>query len=614
MPRTHRMLPALAWAFAAATSSCQPASSPDHPAAMFRGDARHSGVFATEGVETLPGVHWQFQTQGAVRSSPVVSGGRLYVGSTDGRLYALDAGTGALQWRADVGSPVSSSPAVAGGKVLFASRDGVLHAIDADTGAPRWRFTSGPDAPWDWGFEGWDVYVSSPVVQDTVVVFGGVDGTIYALGLSDGAERWRHETGGRIRSTPAIADNTVFVGSTDGVVYALDVADGSEVWRHATEGTTLASGDFGFDRKSIIATPAVVDGTVYVGSRDGHMYALDQRTGSRRWRVSHQVSWAMSSPAVSGDALFSGTSDGLWVHRVDVDTGEEEWRFQAESYTWSSPALVADMVYIGDAGGYLLALDAETGAERWSFRVGSGVYSSPWVEDGIVYFGAEDGAVYALGGGAPAVHRAVFWDEELAPTAFAPHLEPRVFFQQRGYDVLDSDALASFMAARVADGTRSVVVFAMDRIPGTVATEAADTVLFRRYLDSGGKVLWLGLPPFSLARNEAGQVYFDREGPRRLLAVDHGQANFDYYGAQPTDLGRLWGLGGGWVSTQAVDAGQDIEVLALDENGRAASWVKRYGGPAGSGFVGMSLHEVTPRAMAAAYAAAEYGLGGASPP
>ena len=63
------------------------------------------------------------------------------------------------------------------------------------------------------------------------------------------------------------------------------------------------------------------------------------------------------------------------------------------------------------------------------------------------------------------------------------------------------------------------------------------------------------------------------------------------------------------MSTQAIGTDQDILVLALDETGRAAAWVKGYGGPEGTGFVGMGLHEVTPASLAAAHAAAEYGLG-----
>lgn len=612
MGRFRRSLSSLACVLGVMATGCDaPAPSFDDPV-MFRGDAQHSGVFDTQGVDQAAGLLWRFVTDGPVRSSPVVSAETLYVGSTDGKFYALDRMTGQERWHVDVGSPVSSSAAIAEGLAIFVSRDGVSRAVDAQTGELRWRFDTGPEMDWAWGMEGWDVYLSSPVVHEGRVVFGAGDGVVYALELGTGRELWRFATQGRIRSTPAIADGVVFVGSADGIVYALSLEDGAERWRYETEGVSFDSGEFGFDRRSIIASPAVVDGTVYVGSRDGYMYALEQATGVRKWRISHQVSWAMSSPSVLGEALFSGTSDGDFVHRVDVGTGEEVWRFVAEGFTWSSPALVGSTVYIGDDGGNLHAVDAESGVVRWSFKAGGGVDSSPWVADGVVYFGADDGAVYAVGGDARPIHRAVFWDEEVANRTGFPHLETRVHFEQHGYDVLDAEALISFLQVRAEDGASSVVVFAVDRMPPALAEDPLETGLLRQYLESAGKVLWLGMPPAFLGTNDAGQVIVDRGQTQELLDVDFSASDFDFYGSMPTDLGRTWGLNRGWVSSYSVRVQEGIDVLAIDENGRAGAWVKRYGGPIGSGFVAMGLREVTPDDLDAAQALAEFGLGSGS--
>jgi len=575
---------------------------------MFRVDARHTGVRRTDGLETLGGVRWRFRTGGAVRSSPTVADGVLYIGSTDGRLYALDAATGARIWAFDAGSPVSSSPAVAGGLVLFTSADGVTHAVDARDGALEWTFHTGELLPWEWGREGWDVYLSSPVVQDRSVVFGAGDGSVYALDLQTGEERWRFATSMRIRSTPAVADDAVYVGGGDGVVYRLSLEDGDVQWTHETEGASLRSAEFGFDRKSIIASPAVESGLVLVGSRDGHMYALAQESGELVWRMSHDVSWAMSSPAVSDGALFSGTSDGLFAHRVDLESGTEAWRIVVDGYTWSSPALVGNTVYIGDGGGTVHAVDAESGRERWSFRTGGGVYSSPWVEDGVVYFGADDGVVYALDGVSPSSHRLVFWDSAYAADAGRGQELMLSFFELRGYRVMDTEELAAFLTARVEDGASSVVVFALPYVPGRLASEPSDTALLRRYLDSGGKVVWTGAPPMSLVRNEEGRVVaFDLGRTEGLLGVDVSQADFDFYGSRPTPLGRSWGLEGGWVSSFAIGT-EGVEALGIDEQGRAGAWVESYGGAPGTGFVGVGLHDVTLNTLEVVFKLAEYGL------
>ncbi len=616
MTRSNRASPIMSLVVLFACLSCSVSQAPEYPASMFRGNAEHTGVYDTQGVERLGGVLWRFTTAGPVRSTPVVTGDMVYVGSTDGNLYALDRSTGAERWHASAGSPVSSSPAVVRGLVIFGSRDGVFRAVDARTGELRWSVETGPLIPWEWGFEGWDVYTSSPVVADTTVVFGAGDGLLYALNVVTGRELWRFQTEGRIRSTPAITDAVVFIGSTDGRIYAVDLDTGGEQWRYETDGAGMRSAELYVDRKSIISSPAVVDGTVYVGSRDGYLYALDQATGERRWRIDHDGSWAMSSPAVIGNTLYSGTSDGRFVHAVDVATGQERWRFHGDGYTWSSPCIVDGTVYAGDGAGYLRAIDRHSGVERWNYWVGGGVYSSPVVADGVVIFGDENGTVSALHtalpGQAPFPLRAVFWDEDLRDlTIFRSHLETRIYFEQQGYRVLDSDALADFMRSRIDDGTPSVVVFAMDHVPTSVAAEPSDTVLFRRYLDAGGKVVWLGLPPMMLARNHGGEVVaVDRGRPTMLLGVDHASVNYDFYGSASTELGHRWGLLRGWVSSYSVEASDGIEVLGIDENGLAGAWVKNFGGTAGTGFVSMGSSRISLENMAAIRSVAEYGIVG----
>jgi hypothetical protein len=319
----------------------------------------------------------------------------------------------------------------------------------------------------------------------------------------------------------------------------------------------------------------------------------------------------MSSPAVSGDVLYSGTSDGAFVHAVDVRSGQEMWRFVAGGYTWSSPAVTDDVVYIGDGTDRLWALDRETGDVRWSYRTGGAVLSSPVVADGVVYFGSDDGHVYALDGGGQFPHLTVFWDEDLRNVAFnQSHEVIRAYLAESGYRVLDVGSVTDFLRERITDEEPSVVVFAMDHVPSAIAAEAADTVLLRRYLEAGGKVVWLGLPPMVLVRDpETGSVTaVDRGAGRKLLAVDFASANFDSYGAAPTARGVEWGAPESWISSFAIDASDDLEVLGWDENGRAAAWVKSYGGPPGTGFVGLTAQQTSFDDLPGIRALAEYGI------
>jgi hypothetical protein len=448
---------------------------------------------------------------------------------------------------------------------------------------------------------------------DSVVLFGAGDGNLYALELTEGRELWRFGTGGRIRSSPAVTEGVVYVGSADGRVYAIGVATGSQLWRYEPEGASHVSAEFGFDRKSIIASPAVAGGTVYVGSRDGFMYALDRATGEFKWRADHSVSWAMSSPAILENVVYSGTSDGQFVHALDVTTGVERWRFDAAGYTWSSPAVAGNTVYIGDGGGYLRAIDRETGLERWSYRAGDGVLSSPVVTDEAVYFGSDDGAIYALTGEGQYPHKVVFWDSELRDFTFhQSHEAVRSYFERAGYGVLGAVDLGNFMQNRIVDGDPSVVVFAMDHVPTSIASSTSDTVLFRRYLAAGGKVVWLGMPPMLIARDpESGRyIGMSRDTSSALIGVDFGAAIFDSYGASATSLGSVWGAPTWWISSLSIVPSEAIDILGTDENGNAAAWVKSYGGPTGSGFVCISAQRHSIENLAGIRAMAEYGLVG----
>src|SRR5690348_14669256 len=111
--------------------------------AMFRGNLAHTGVYAGTPITNAPKVKWSFHTKGMVFSSPAVSNGMVYVGSTDGRLYAIDLASGAKRWEYKVGGRVVSSPALAHGTVFVAGYDGNLHAVDAATGAGKWKFATG---------------------------------------------------------------------------------------------------------------------------------------------------------------------------------------------------------------------------------------------------------------------------------------------------------------------------------------------------------------------------------------------------------------------------------------------------------------------------------------
>jgi outer membrane protein assembly factor BamB len=72
---------------------------------------------------------WTFATRARVESSPAIAGGRVFVGSNDGRFYVLSLSNGAKLWEFNAGAPLSASPAIANGRIVIGSQDGRLYCF-----------------------------------------------------------------------------------------------------------------------------------------------------------------------------------------------------------------------------------------------------------------------------------------------------------------------------------------------------------------------------------------------------------------------------------------------------------------------------------------------------
>jgi outer membrane protein assembly factor BamB len=243
---------------------------------------------------------WKFATQGVVHSSPAIVGGVVYFGSWDSYLYALDAATGQMKWEFKTGEDwtnfnhvgIQSSPAVVDGVVYFGCRDAHLYAVDAGTGKEKWNF----DAHGTWINTSPAVYDGAAYVGLSIPsYFGGVD-------IKTGQVRFHLDARFLVFSSPALAGGIAYFGSFNGKLYAVDVKTGQFLWEFQTQaGRKDALGIVGPDGRpdfpkifrskfyedmcaavdklfslgSIVSSPTVDGGVVYVGSTDGNLYALE---------------------------------------------------------------------------------------------------------------------------------------------------------------------------------------------------------------------------------------------------------------------------------------------------------------------------------------------------
>ena len=258
-----------------------------------------------------------------------------------------------------------------------------------------------------WKFQtGAGVY-SSPVVADGVVFVGSNDHDLHALDAHKGSELWKFKTGASISSTPAVAGGVLYFLSLDGYAYAVDAHAGTLKWKFETGGESRlnAAGLYGIAPSAevipdpwdfYISSPTVVDGSVYFGSGDHNIYALDAETGKLQWKMK-AGDGVHSSPAVAGGVLYIGCWDG-GLYALDAKTGQLRWKFSTgvdSSHFMQgipgSAAVSAGVVVFGSRDNNIYALDAVTGKQIWKLdNQGSWVIASPAIKDGVVYITTSD--------------------------------------------------------------------------------------------------------------------------------------------------------------------------------------------------------------------------------
>lgn len=276
-------------------------------------------------------------------------------------------------------------PAVAYGRLFLPTWDGRFLALDARTGRILWRRHSGRCG---WGspavWHGLLITTWIGRVCDSPVP--GTDGEVVAYEARNGRIRWRFQLG-PCESSPLVVGGLVYIGDWHGHVYALDVRTGKRRWVFRTDGAVKGSASY-------------AGGAVYIGSYDGHVYKLDARTGQRIWRASAQNrlggrGWFYSTPAVAFGRVYIGGTDSK-VYSYGATSGELRWSYATGGYVYASPAIWGNLVLVGSYDRTFYAFDAATGRVRWRFHANGRISGSASVVNGIVYFSTLQRRTYGL--------------------------------------------------------------------------------------------------------------------------------------------------------------------------------------------------------------------------
>jgi len=381
--------------------------------------------------ERLQGNFWKPNFVCEVRSDNVV-----YARISPGKLFAVDRGTGMILWEKNFGSsPYDSSMSISEDGTMLLETAGttagtkhVLHAVSVSPMGSRgssWTHSrkdasSNPYIAYilqrgieDKNLEAGSALRFEPLVNSSLPLkyrwskdgeyilnatnqtffinkISVTDSGCYSLEICDAfgviavlrasvtianappRQIWSYYSLGSVDAAPALSTaGTLYVGSADSSLHALNSDDGSQKWKIHREGMInplAVSGEGGF---------------VYF-STGGGVCAASEETGLVLWEYNFErnIFWDMT-PAISGGIVYA--LDGFNLIALDISTGREVWRSNCKTFG-TSPAISADgTVYVNGSEG-LQAFDGNTGLEKWRALGSNLTASSPAIDkDGIVY-------------------------------------------------------------------------------------------------------------------------------------------------------------------------------------------------------------------------------------
>ncbi len=329
---------------------------------MLQGGPRHIGVSPgpTIGPEK-PTVDWSRGVGSGITTDPVLDGDTMYVGTDNGRVYALSRADGSVRWR-------NNYPRMQGlaleGDTLYVSADR-LYALNVSNGGRQWRYSTGGQL------------TTPPVVHNGTAYVATNEPRLYAV--AGGERKWRTLSMTGYIATPAVTDDAVFMGHGRGLS-RLYLSNGAQEWQYITQ-------------SQVSGAPTVRDGRVVTPFASGLIAEIN--AADKADRVKSQLGQGpQSSPAVTEDATYV-TTTGSELHRLSRTDGETEWSADLRTPSYSPPAVSGTYVYAAD-NATVRAFTREEGDPVWSWNLDEGVRGGVAPVDGTLYAATNEWNAYAV--------------------------------------------------------------------------------------------------------------------------------------------------------------------------------------------------------------------------
>ena len=325
--------------------------------------------------------------------SGVIVGENLYIGTMDQDIRSLSVDTGELVWvhqfdnKEDGNIAFYSDPIInrdckdcIQGSIYFTSYNGKLYIVKLED-------IDGQISPTlESGFrigEGEPIVGGPALINDNLLIPSS-DGKLYAYDLDKFTKSWEFLTTNKIWTTPVTNDSIIYFGSLDQNLYAVNAVDGSLFWDKPFK-----------TNAAIVSKPLIVDQTIYIGSFDGVFYGIDAETGLEKARFSEAEGWYWGRAISDGETIFVGSLNGniYALNKIDLSL---RWSLDVENAIGGSPLIVHDKLVFSSSDGRLRTVNLSDGQNMRQCRLDIKLKSNLVSNGNMIFISGDDHSIRGI--------------------------------------------------------------------------------------------------------------------------------------------------------------------------------------------------------------------------
>jgi outer membrane protein assembly factor BamB len=345
---------------------------------LFRGDPGLSG-YTNAKLPDKPSLLWIYRSDARTASSPVVYHQTAYWCDKRGRVYGVDK-DGRLCFDYSFQTAVEATPMILDSVLYIGRIDGFMSALSLAAKDTLWNFETAGQI---------SASPNTGVFEDRqAVVFGSYDNYLYCADRENGVELTRFESGYYINGAVAVGQNCFLSG-------------GCDAWLRIIDGTSGKLSDSLKLETYVPASPAIDGNSAYVADHAGNVYEITLDKGKivrshKTVTATDKSESCVSVPAISTSTLFVLSGDRN-LYAVDRKTGNVRWKYlQKGASGESSPVVCRNRVISCSKNGIVSLLDADRGTLLWEYDTGEQIAASPAVIEGRFYILTTKGSLFCF--------------------------------------------------------------------------------------------------------------------------------------------------------------------------------------------------------------------------